>query len=133
MVSSGRIASPSPNRCVVTTQNWILQFICTEPGGLLKLKNISPNLRAAKIPYSLKSKPRLWLKDALGENRVLSAEVTDVRLRWAYLTIPSIDGQVFLDYTDLRDFPPVAGSTLDVNVYYKRVRFTRAPSVIAKL
>ena len=76
------------------------------------------NLRAARIPYSLKSKPRLWIKDEFGENITLAAEVTDVRLRQAYLTIPSLDGLVYLDYNDLRNSPPVAGSILDVNVYY---------------
>ncbi len=85
------------------------------------------NLRAAKIPYSLKSKPRLWLRDEFGNSAIFTAEVTDVRLRQAYLTIPSIDGQIHLDYSDLRNFPPVAGSTMDVNVYYNAFGLRAVP------
>ena len=96
-------------------------------GRTLEAEDHFANLRAAKIPYSLKSKPRLWLKDEFGDRKTFAAEVTDVRLRQAHLTIPSIDGQVYLDYSDLRNFPPVAGSTLDVNVYYNAFGLRAVP------
>ena len=76
------------------------------------------NLRSARIPYSLKAEPRLWLTNDFGAKTEFAAIVSDVRLRWAYLTVPSVDGQVYLDYGSLVDGPPAPGSTMYVNVYY---------------
>ena len=96
-------------------------------GRLSEAEDHFANLRAARIPYSLKSKPRLWLVDEFGTNTIFEAVVSDVRLRWAYLTIPSIDGQAYLDYGDMSISPPAAGSTLEVNVYYNAFGLRAVP------
>ena len=85
------------------------------------------NLRAARLPYSLKSQPRRWLTDDAGAKSTFAAEVADVRLRQAYLNVPTVEGPVYIDYRDVEGPPLRLGNTLRVRVYYNAFGLRAVP------
>lgn len=97
-------------------------------GRISQAEDHFANLRSARVPYALKARPRRWLTDELGDKIVFNAEVNDVRLRHAYLNIPTVEGTVFLDYRDLDDGRPRPGTTLDVHVYYNAFGLRAKPT-----
>ena len=75
-------------------------------------------LRREEIPYGIKSRPRRWIEESSGSRIAFDAEVREVRSRYVLLTIPNLDGQVYLSEADAGNRRWSTGMMVQVEVFY---------------